>query len=66
MGISFFTPTLTPVSVFCFPAEVTPAEGVVFGVHVLPGDALVLLFLHLLGILVGWVQHPDFEQEMEK
>ena len=38
----------------------------IFGVHSGPGDAFVLLFQHLVGILVGWVQHPDFEEEIQK
>lgn len=38
----------------------------VFGVHSGPGDALVLLFEHLIGILVGLVQHPDFEEQIQK
>lgn len=47
---------------FCFPAEVLDAEGGVFGVHALPGDALHLGFQHFVGILVGLVEHPDLQK----
>ena len=34
--------------------------------HSGPGDAFVLFFQHFIGILVGRVQHPDFEEQIQK
>ena len=51
---------------FCFPAEVLNAEGGVFGVHAFSGDALHLGLKHLVGILVGLVEHPDLQEGVQK
>jgi hypothetical protein len=42
------------------------AEGGVFGVHALSGDAFHLRFQHLVGILIGRKEHPDFEEVIQK
>ena len=55
------------MGVFLFePAVIHPAEGVVFGIHPLPGDVLVLLFQHLVGIFIGGIQHLDFHVDIQK
>ena len=55
--------TIFPLSnIFFFePALIHPAEGVVFGIHPLSGDALVLGFEFSVSLLVGGKELPELK-----
>ena len=47
---------------FLDPAFTNGAEGIVLGILPLPGDALMLVFRHLLCLLICRVERPGFEK----
>ncbi len=51
------------MGVFLFePALIQPAEGVVFGIHPLPSDALVLGFEFFVSLLIGWEELSELKE----
>lgn len=66
-AVSPIETSLTPVSVFLF-----SSGGILSGTSGIRSTfwprsgALHLLLKHLVGILVGWVQHADFEEQIQK